>query len=415
MTDASMNPASAHSTSSATPAMTIGIDLGDLHCHLCAMDEHGTIVEQGRLLTTQDAFLRRFTGMARARIAIEVGTHSPWIAPLLQRLGHDVFVANPRKVRAIYENEGKRDEIDAEQLCRIARLDPKLLSPIEHRPQETRADLAVVRARATLVEARTKAINHVRGCVKSFGARLPRCSTLTFARRVAWKIPRELRGALVPVLRTIADVTKRIVAYEKRIEQIAAERYPETARLRQVDGVGPVTALAFVLTIEDAKKFRKSRSVGAYLGLRPGRNQSGRSDPEMHITKAGDTDLRRLLVQSAQYTLGPFGKDSDLRRFGLAMASRGRKSAKKRALIAVARKLAVLLHKLWASNADYDPLRHAEGKNPSRRSRAVKPARQNGAPVEAARVSTCWPETEELETARIPAAGVQLTSSRKDA
>ncbi len=184
------------------------------------------------------------------------------------------------------------------------------------------------------------------------------------------KIPRQLRPALVPILRTIAELTTRIRKLEHRIERICTERYPETTRLRQVDGVGAITSLTFVLTIEDPTRFAKSRTVGAFLGLRPKRNQSGKSDPEMHITKAGDSDLRRLLVQSAQYILGPFGVDCDLRRFGLAMAARGRKSAKRRALVAVARKLAVLLHRLWLSGQDYDPLRHAEGRNPRRRPRA---------------------------------------------
>ena len=279
-------------------------------------------------------------------------------------------MANARKVRAIYDNDKKCDRVDAEQLARFARMDPKLLSPIEHRGKEARADLAVLRSRSALVDSRTQLVNHVRGCMKSFGARLSGCTTATFARRAAWKIPRELRRALVPILRTIAELTQRIAAFESRIERLGTERHPDTKRLRQVDGVGPITSLAFVLTLEDPRRYRTSRAVGAYLGLRPGRSQSGKSDPELHITKAGDRDLRRLLVQSAQYILGPFGKDSDLRRFGLALAARGRKSAKKRALIAVARKLAVLLHRLWITGSEYDPLRHAEGRNQSRRQRA---------------------------------------------
>lgn len=127
----------------------------------------------------------------------------------------------------------------------------------------------------------------------------------------------------MPILRTIADLTTRIVEFERRIEQIATERYPETIKLRKVNGVGAITSLTFVLTLEDPKRFTKSRAVGAFLGLRPGRNQSGKRDPELHITKAGDRDMRRLLVQSAQYILGPFGSDCDLRRFGLALAARG--------------------------------------------------------------------------------------------
>ena len=355
---------------SSVPRLTIGIDLGDKHSHLCVLDGEGTIVEESRLQTRPEAFRQRFGGISPARIAIEAGTHSPWANALLAELGHEVLVANPRKVRAIYDNDKKSDRVDAEQLARFARMDPKLLSPITHRGMATRADLAVLRSRSALVDSRTQLINHVRGSIKPFGVRLPASSTPTFARKAAWKIPRELRPALVPILRTIAELTVRIVKFERRIEQLATERYPETTRLRRVDGVGSITSLTFVLTLEDPKRFAKSRAVGAFLGLRPGRSQSGKRDPEMHITKAGDRDLRRLLVQSAQYILGPFGKDCDLRRFGLVLAARGNKSAKKRALIAVARKLAVLLHRLWLSSIDYDPLRHTEGRNLSRRRRA---------------------------------------------
>lgn len=375
MTDATTMTAIANATQTTSAAsarasgLTFGIDLGDRHSHLCVLDGSGTIVEEGRLQTTSSSFRQRFAGSAPARIAIEVGTHSPWVSALLLELGHEVLVANARKVRAIYDNDKKCDRVDAEQLARFARVDPKLLSPIAHRDRRTRADLGMLRSRSTLVDARTQLVNHVRGCLKSFGVRLTTCSTATFPRRAAWKIPRDLRPCLVPVLRTIAGLTQQILAFERRIAQVADSRYPETQRLRQVDGVGAITSLTFVLTLEDPRRFRTSRRVGAYLGLRPGRSQSGNGDPELHITKAGDRDLRRLLVQSAHYTLGPFGKDSDLRRFGLALAARGGKTAKKRALIAVARKLAVLLHRLWISGSDYDPLRHAEGRNSSRRRR----------------------------------------------
>jgi transposase len=339
--------------------MTIGIDLGDRFSHFCVLDEAGETIEEGRLAMTEIAFRRRFETAPAARIAIEVGTHSPWVDALLTKLGHEVLVANPRKLRMIFKSDRKNDRLDAEQLARVARLDPKLLSPIAHRERSTRADLAVARARDTAVAARTRMVNHVRGCLKSFAVRLPKCSTRTFPRRVVAAVPKELRPALVPLLRMIGELTERIVAYEKRIERLSKERYPETALLRQVNGVGAVTALTFVLTLEEPRRFRSSRSVGAYLGLRPKQRQSGASDPELRISKAGDRDLRRLLVQSAQYMLGPFGCDSDLRRFGSKIAARGGKSAKRRAVVALARKLAVLLHRLWVTGEVYEPLRTA--------------------------------------------------------
>jgi len=352
------------------PNLTIGIDLGDRHSDLCAIDRSGEILEESRLPSTPEAFRLRFATMPRCRIAIEVGTHSPWVTALLTELGHEVIVANPRKLQAIYKNHRKCDRRDAEQLARFARLDPRLLSPITHRGQATRADLQLLRSRAALVETRTQLVNHVRGSCKPFGVRLAtNSSTETFPRRVARKIPRELRPALIPILRTIAELTQRIRKFEHRIERMAAEDHPETKRLRQVNGVGAVTALTFVLTLEDPTRFPKSRVVGAFLGMCPKRNQSGKSDPEMHISKAGDPELRRLLVQSAQYILGPFGTDCDLRRYGLTMAARGNKAAKRRALVAVARKLAVLLHRLWLSGEDYEPLRQAKARDARRQQR----------------------------------------------
>lgn len=356
-------------TKSSESKMTIGLDIGDRQSTLCTLDAEGAAIERGEVATNKQAMTHRFS-IPFAVVALETGTHSAWITELLQTLGHDVIVANPRKVRSITDNDSKNDRFDAEQLARLARADRRLLSPITHRGPKTRADLALVRARGALVRSRTLLVNHVRGSLKSSGLRLAACSTAVFPRRAAWKVPRELRVALIPVLRNIAHLTTQIVALTHRIEHVGASEYPATQKLRQVDGVGAVTSLTFVLTLEDPQRFANSRAVGAYLGLRPRQRQSGSRDPELRITKAGDRDLRRLLVQSAQYMLGPFGKDSDLRRTGLALAGRGGKSAKKRAIIAVARKLGVLLHRLWLSDAPYDPLRHAEGRNLPKRKRA---------------------------------------------
>ena len=218
--------------------MTIGIDLGDRFSQFCVLDGSGAALEEGRLLMSEAAFRQRFGSAPRARIAIEAGTHSPWVSALLAELDHEVVVANPRKLRMIFKSDTKNDRLDAEKLARVARMDPKLLSPIQHREQSTRMDLAVARARDTLVAARTRMINHVRGCAKSFAIRLPKCSTRTFPQRVVGTIPKDLRVALVPVLRMIDELTAKIVAHEKRIERLSKERYPETELLRQVNGVG---------------------------------------------------------------------------------------------------------------------------------------------------------------------------------
>jgi transposase len=341
------------------PHMTAGLDLGDKYSHLCLIDsQSGEVMEESRLRTTPEAFRRRFVCERPIRIAVEAGTHSPWASRVLEECGHEVLVANARKLRLIYANKRKTDEIDAENLARLARLDPKLLYPLRHRGEGSQAHLALIRAREALVSCRTQLVNHVRGAVKSFGHRLPKCPARSFHKRASEHIPEALRPALEPILEQIGSLTERIRDYDRKLQEISKEHYPETDLLRQVEGIGSLTALTFVLTLEDPSRFEKSRSVGAYLGLVPATEKSGDRDPQKRISKEGDEMLRKLLVGSAHYILGPFGSDSDLRRHGEKIASHGAKNAKKRAAVAVARKLAMLLHSLWISGEVYEPLRN---------------------------------------------------------
>src|SRR5215213_6754677 len=246
--------------------MTAGLDIGDKYSYLCLIDQHsGEVMEEGRLRTTPEAFRRRFVSERPLRIAVEAGTHSPWVSRLLEECGHEVLVANARKVRLIYANKRKTDEMDAENLARLARLDPKLLYPVEHRSEDSQAHMAIIRSRQALVDCRTQLVNHVRGTVKSFGHRLPKCPARSFHKRASEHIPEALGPALGPILEQIGSLTERIRDYERQLEAIAKESYPETELLRQVEGIGPLTALTFVLTIEDPYRFEKSRSVGAYL------------------------------------------------------------------------------------------------------------------------------------------------------
>jgi transposase len=346
--------------SSEQPRMTAGLDLGDKYTYLCLIDtESAEVIEESRLRTTPEALRRRFSSERPLRVAIEAGTHSPWVSRVLEECGHEVLVANARKVRLIYANKRKTDEIDAENLARLARLDPKLLYPLKHRGEDSQAHLAIIRSREALVGCRTQLVNHVRGTVKSFGARLPKCPARSFHKKAPEHIPEALWPALGPILEQIGSLTERIRDYERQLETISEEHYPETNLLRQVEGVGVLTALTFVLTLEDPYRFEKSRVVGAYLGLVPASDQSGDRDPQRRISKEGDEMLRKLLVGSAHYILGPFGNDSDLRRHGEKIAQRGGKNAKKRAVVAVARKLSVLLHRLWVTGEIYEPLYNA--------------------------------------------------------
>jgi transposase len=347
-------------SSKVQPKLTAGLDLGDRYSYLCLIDmQSGEVIEEGRLRSTPEALRRRFASEPSLRIAIETGTHSPWVSRLLEECGHEVLVANARKTRLIYANRRKTDEIDAESLARLARLDPKLLYPLKHRGEDSQAHLALIRSRQALIGCRTQLINHVRGAVKSFGGRLPKCPARSFHNRASEHIPEALRPALGPILEQIGSLTERIKDDDRKLQEICQEHYPQTDLLRQVEGIGPLTVLTFVLTLEDPYRFERSRSVGAYLGLVPASGQSGDRDPQKCISKEGDQMLRKLLVGSAHYILGPFGSDSDLRRHGEKIASRGGKNAKKRAAVAVARKLAVLLHSLWVSGELYEPLRKA--------------------------------------------------------
>lgn len=344
-------------TSVAMPNVTIGLDVGDRYTELCALDAPGTVVETGRIATTLAALERRFASMPPTRVVLESGTHSPWMSRALAGWGHEVIVANARRVQLIAQNNSKSDAVDAELLARLGRVDPKLLAPIHHRGAQAQQDLALLRTRDAIVRARTLMVNHTRGSVKAVGGRLPACSTASFPRQAAAALPAALAPTLTPVLETITTLTMQIAHYDRDVERLVAERYPDAHPLMQIAGVGALTALCFVLTLEAPDRFPTSRAVGSYLGLRPRLRASSTADPECHITKAGDVLLRRLLVGSAQYILGPFGPDTDLRRWGLALAARGRKAAKKRAVIAVARKLAVLLHHLWRSQEHYRPTR----------------------------------------------------------
>jgi len=339
--------------------LTIGLDLGDRNSWYCVLDEAGQIQLEQRVRTTAKALSEVFGAMRRSRIALEIGTHSPWISRLLSELGHEVIVANARKVRLIGESRKKDDRLDAQTLARLARIDAQLLYPVKHRSAQAQADLMMVRARAGLVRARTGLVNTARGLAKSYGERLHGCNVRNMSPEKAESLSPELQAALEPLLNAIESLSERIVEYNDGIENLAQQSYPQVALLKQIKGVGTLIALTFLLTLEDPHRFHKSRDVSGYLGLQPGRRNSGQSEPQLHISKEGDPYLRTLLVQGAQHILGPFGVDCDLRRWGLKLAERGGRNGKKRAIVATARKLAVLLHHLWVSGEAYDPLHNS--------------------------------------------------------
>jgi transposase len=338
--------------------LTVGVDLGDKWSNYCIVGLDGEKLTEGEVVTAPQDFTEFFQSMAAARVVMEVGTHSAWARDVVASCGHEVLVANPRQMEGPKRRKRKNDRIDAHKLARVGRMDPQSLFPIEHRSVKVRQDLVAVRARHAAVAVRRDLINTTRGLVKSMGGRLPKCSSPSFPHKVEEMLPAEVREVLLPLVRLVETLSKCIQEYDETIEKLGSEKYPHTKLLRQVKGVGPITALAYALTLENPERFAQSRDVGPYLGLVPKQEDSGDSQPQLRITKMGDMMVRQLLVGSAHYILGPFGPDTDLRRYGLRLSERGGKNAKKRAVVAVARKLAVLLHSLWASGEVYEPLRH---------------------------------------------------------
>lgn len=337
----------------------IGLDLADKNSDWVALDAEGAVIARERVRTTGPELQKKFGSIKPTVIALEVGTHSAWVRRVLIACGHRVVVANARKVPLIYKNKRKNNKVDAEVLARLLRVDESLLHPIEHRDERSQANLALLRTRDLMMGARTKLINHVRGSSKQFGIQLPKCSAEAFVKRCRPVLPEVVRESLEPVMDYIENMSRQILAYDKKVAEMIKQD-PTAQQLMQIKGVGPLTALAFVLTIEDPRRIRSSRSTGAYFGLVPGSDDSGETHTPKRITKEGDRFCRRLLILAAHYVIGPFGPDTDLRRHGLGIAARGGKNAKKRAAVAVARKLSVVMHRLWVTGEPYVPLRKAE-------------------------------------------------------
>ena len=336
----------------------VGLDLGDKSSRYCVLDNDGMVRLERSVATTRQGFSQAFGKMVRSRIALEVGTHSPWVSRVLQSLGHEVIVANARRVRIISQSSRKDDRMDAQMLARLARVDSAWLYPIRHRGEPAQQHRAMIKARAGLVDGRTARVNTARGMTKAFGERIGKCDADQMGVERIKDLPAGVQAALQPLLQVVEVMTEQIQEYDQELAEIARKDYPETALLEQIAGVGLLIALTFLLTLDDAQRFRRSRDVGCFLGLRPKRQESGQSQPQLGITKEGDRYLRRLLVQGAHYILSKRGPDTDLKRWGLKLAGSGDKRAKKRAVVAVARKLAILLHHLWVSGEVYEPLRH---------------------------------------------------------
>jgi transposase len=344
-----------NSTPVVTNGFTLGLDLGDRQHHVCVLDVAGNIVREVSLPNTRPALAQLLVDYPRATVALEAGTHSPWISRYLTDLGAMVLVANPRKLHAISRHERKCDRRDAQMLARLARVDAALLHPIQHGSAQAQHDLLGLKLRDALVRTRVSLINSVRFTLKSLGHPMRNPSSESFHKNALVDVPADCLPVVQPLLAVLAQVTEQIKAMERDLVQRSKTDYPVTQRLQQISGVGPLTALCFVLKIGDPQRFGRGRDVGAYLGLCPRRDQSGGTDKQLRISKCGDGLLRRLLVSAAHYVLGPFGPACALREQGQRLTGTGSAREKKRAVVAVARKLAVLLLSLWKHGANYEP------------------------------------------------------------
>lgn len=352
----------------------LGVDLGDKKHHVCVTDKNGVILKEFSITNDRAALRKLCEDHPNGAVAIEVGTHSPWISRFLMAGGMHVTVANARKLRAIYQNDRKCDRLDAQMLAKLLRADADLLSPIQHGSEQAQKDLVAIKIRDSLVRQRVHIIATVRGVIKSLGLRIPASSSESFHVKADVFLAEHpaLEPAITPALRSIQSLTEQIKFYEKAIGQAARQYHPQAVKLQQIPSIGPITSMAFVLSIEDPNRFKDPRDVGAYLGLVPRRDQSGGTDKQLPISKAGNRYLRALLVQCAQYLLGHFGPDCALREQGLKLAAKGGKAAKKKAVISIARKLAVMMVAMWQKGSDYEAF----------------PDRKNGRPGPASKTST---------------------------
>ena len=338
---------------------TIGLDLGDSRSALCVIDAEGRIVEETSVLTRADALRKRFE-RPRVRVVMEACGQSSWIGDLLDELGHEVCVVNPRRLHLITHSVKKTDRNDARLLARIGRTDVGLLQPTHRRRPDCRDARTALKARRSLVEMRTRLVNSVRSSAKGYGCKLRACSTEHFVKTATASLPAQVCALVQPQLDTLNFLAERIHSCDLEIERLCTQRFPQTALLRQIHGVGPQVALAFVAAVDGPERFLRSRDVGPYLGLTPRRDQSGDSDPRLRISKHGDGSTRSLLVSAATHILRARAPDSDLKRFGLRTAGDHPSPRDRgRARIAVARKLAVLMHRLLSTGEVYEPLRMA--------------------------------------------------------
>ena len=348
----------------------IGIDVSDKTSKICVMAKiagERRIVEETTVATTKEAFSEYLaTKDRKAAVTFETGAHCRWMAQLIRSMGFKVNVANPAKLRALTHSNSKNDRNDARELARYTLADVEMLHPVFLRPETHQQMIRLLEARLALVTTRTKLINEMRGFAKSMGFRIPKKDAAYFhlIDRTGW--PRDLEAVCWPLMGVLKTIHMKIAAIEKQMRELAdtPEFAADVESVRQVVGVGFLCSVAYVAVLGgNYARFAKARDVGPYLGLVPRQDQSGDIDKQLPITKAGSTLLRALLTEAAQVALRDGIRMTDLKLKGLRIAERGGKNARKRAVTATVRGLAVTMMALLKHpEREYMPLSDANQK-----------------------------------------------------
>jgi transposase len=331
---------------------SIGIDVHKVHSQVCILDEEGAVLEEVRIQTDRERFGAVLGSRPRARILIEAGTESEWVARCLEALGHEVIVADPNfaAMYATRSRQTKTDRRDARALADACRLG--VYRPVHRVSQEQRERRAQLKVRRGLVETRTRAVSVVRSLLRQEGHRARGgAARLLVDRLEELNLPETLKKTLEPLLELLQLVNQQIAACDGAVAELV-KGDPAVQRLCTVPGVGPVVSATFVAVLDTPDRFSKPHQVEAYIGLIPREYSSGEQTRRGRLTKAGSSELRSLLVQSA-WSIWQWKKaeTKPLWRWAEKIAQR---RGKFRAIVALARKLAGILFAIWRDGTTYD-------------------------------------------------------------
>lgn len=326
----------------------VAMDVHDEYSQVCVMNQAREILMEAKIPTTRQALNDFFRQREKSMVIYEAGPHALWISELLGSLGHETIACHARRVRLIAESRNKNDRVDAEVLARLSLSDLELIKPIQQRSRQTLDQRSIVHARAALVETQKRLRTMLRGMVKPFGVRLATGKKRALAELATAKLPEHAAQSIDAILKTLSVLAEQIQKLTERVEQLA-DSHPAAARLQTIPGVGPLVSLSYIHAIEDPARFSRT-DIGPYLGLTPSnRSSAGKKLAPKEKGRPGDPYVRSLLVQSA-WTLMNSRSQSDLARWGRRLSER---IGGKKAAIALARKIATLMHHLWFYDQDF--------------------------------------------------------------